>query len=210
MNKLPILVNFILDESGSMDDIKSSVISGFNEYIQTLTADKKSDYLFTLTTFNSGGIKTPYDAVSLIDVSKMEDKDYQPDQGTPLFDAIGKTILNIQEKVQEGQKVLVAIMTDGMENDSKTYNQSSIKALIDAHSKEGWTFAFMGANQDSYLTASKMGISRGNTMNWEATEEGSKGMLRSFGASNIAYAAAASDNTAFELFAKDQDKDLTK
>lgn len=36
MKKLPTIVNFILDKSGSMDSVRESTISGYNEYIQTL------------------------------------------------------------------------------------------------------------------------------------------------------------------------------
>lgn len=191
MKKLLTLVNFILDESGSMEEIKDSIVSGFNEYIQTLSKDQTVEYRFTLTKFSSSwGIKTPYLDTPLLEVSKMTDKDYEPDGGTPLYDAIGKTIKLVEEKVKKNQPVLVVIMTDGYENDSKEYSQAQIKLLIEAHKEDGWTFAFMGANQDSWLTSKGLGISRGNTMDWDSsTNESSVHALKSLAISNIVYAA---------------------
>ena len=48
-----VYVNFVLDETGSMDIVRDSTISGFNEYIKTLKKDAKGPILFTLTKFNS-------------------------------------------------------------------------------------------------------------------------------------------------------------
>ncbi len=42
-NKVSVV--FILDRSGSMDQVRRATISGFNEYVQTLKADRASALL---------------------------------------------------------------------------------------------------------------------------------------------------------------------
>ena len=58
-------------------------------------------------------------------------------------------------------------MTDGQENASTEYNQRKIFDLIKEKEKENWTFIFLGANQDSWLAGHAIGVSRGNTMNYD-------------------------------------------
>lgn len=177
--KKPTIISFILDESGSMDSIKDSVISGFNEYVSTLKK-QKGDFLFTLTKFDSVGVRVPYKLKAIKDVAKLSDETYRPGQMTPLYDAVCKTIKDLQKEVKTKQPVLVAIMTDGEENSSMEYTQKELEAMIKELQADGnWTFVFMGANQDSWAVAQKIGITRGNTMDWESSAKGV----------NIAYAS---------------------
>ena len=52
----------ILDESGSMDSIKSATINGFNEVVQTVKGVEKQfteqEHFISLVTFNGLGVKT--------------------------------------------------------------------------------------------------------------------------------------------------------
>lgn len=180
-------MNFILDESGSMSSITESVISGFNEYLLGL---KKSNYKFTLTKFDTTGIRTPYVNVDIKDVEPLDMKSYQPGQGTPLYDAVCETIIEVEKEAEDKQPVLVAIMTDGEENSSKEYTQTQLKKMIKRlEAKGNWTFVFMGANQDSWATAQLMGIQKGNVANWQATTRGT----------GQAFSAMAMSNTAYEM-----------
>ena len=55
--KVPTLViNFVLDETGSMESVRDATISGFNEYVETLKK-RPEDLLFTFTKFNT--LKAP-------------------------------------------------------------------------------------------------------------------------------------------------------
>mgnify|MGYP004566816155 FL=1 len=57
--------------------------------------------------------------------------------------------------------VVVTIITDGMENASREYNGKTIKELVERLRGEGWTFTYMGANQDSVEVAMSMSIRNG-------------------------------------------------
>jgi hypothetical protein len=53
------------------------------------------------------------------------------------------------EKAETPDNVIVAILTDGMENSSKEYSTLNIKRKIKIHEdKYNWKFIFLAANQD--------------------------------------------------------------
>ena len=87
------------------------------------------------------------------------------------LDAVDKQI-----KAIEDVAVVVTIITDGYENASKEYNGSSIKALVETLRKEGWTFTYMGANQDSMEVAMSMSIR--NARNFDYSSEGTRASMR--------------------------------
>ena len=163
MEQDPLVICFILDETRSMDKIKSETISGFNEYIEILKNDESSkSALFALTTFNSDKIQLVYDGIPLEKVEPLSDQNYHPAAITPLYDAIGRTIDTLKTR-HEGSPVLVVIQTDGQENASRQFSKKMVKDLIEERQKDGWTFAFLGADIDAYTASSAIGISKGNT-----------------------------------------------
>lgn len=169
MNELPTVVSFILDESGSMESVRDAVISGYNEYIHSLGA-KSDPMLFTLTKFDSNGIRVPFSLRPVADVPPLNRDSFTPGAMTPLYDAVCLTIRELERNVQPEQPVLVVIMTDGMENSSKEYTEKNLHEMIKRLDATGhWTFTFMGANQDSWAVATKFGIQAGNIANWDAT-----------------------------------------
>ncbi|MDD1777641.1 MAG: VWA domain-containing protein [Candidatus Helarchaeota archaeon] len=159
-------ISFILDETGSMNDVKGQTIAGFNEYIDNLKkGEASSKALFTLTKFNSEKVEIVCDDVSLACVNKLTNENYNPDHMTPLYDAVGKTIKSLESKMKgKKQHALVIIQTDGQENASREYTRQNIFSMIEDKKKLGWTFAFLGADQDAYLASVLIGISKGNTM----------------------------------------------
>ncbi len=177
MEKTKIFNVIILDRSGSMDCIRRAAVDGFNE---TLAGIKKAqekfcdtqEHFVTLVTFCSCEIKHVFDKIAVNDATLLKMEDYQPCCCTPLYDAMGFTINNMRKHVKDIQEavVVVTIITDGLENASKEYTGSSIKTLVESLREEGWTFTYMGANQDAVEVAMKMSIR--NSRNFEQTEEG--------------------------------------
>lgn len=167
------IVNFILDKSGSMNICQDETISGFNEYIQTIQKkakkDKSNKWLFSLTMFDTE-IEKPYVMVDLAKVKPLNKDTYRPGGMTSLYDAAVETLEKISHKVDnidEKTAVLNIIMTDGQENSSRKHDSACLNDLIKKLKKEGnWTFVFLGANQDSWLVGSTLGVDVGNTANW--------------------------------------------
>ena len=71
---------------------------------------------------------------------------------------------------------LVTVITDGYENASQHWSGPQIKSLVEELRHEGWTFTYIGANQDVEAVAGSMGIR--NTLAFEETEEGTKKCLK--------------------------------
>ncbi len=96
-----------------------------------------------------------------------------PNGNTALLDAIGRTIDETGARLAalaEGDrpgKVVIAIMTDGLENASKTCTWIDINEKI-RHQKEAykWEFLFLGANQDAIATAGKLSIAAGDSVTY--------------------------------------------
>ncbi|HOI88382.1 MAG TPA: VWA domain-containing protein [Lentimicrobium sp.] len=164
----------ILDESGSMESIKNTTISGFNELVQTIQGIEKQypeqKHFISFVTFNGFGIKTHLDKQSVSTLAPMDKNSYNPNSSTPLYDAIGMSVLKLKVDLggMENTSVLVTILTDGEENASKEFNGSQIKKIIDEQKRAGWTFTYIGANQDVEQEAMKISIT--NTMKFEAND----------------------------------------
>ena len=59
--------------------------------------------------------------------------------------------------------MIVAILTDGLENSSQDYTWQQIADVIKQQSEQyRWTFLFLGANQDAIATAAQMNITAAN------------------------------------------------
>lgn len=168
-----LYVSFILDETGSMGSVKSQTIAGFNEYVETLKAEPNAtDIRFALTKFNSDKVDVVYDGVKLSKVDPLTDESYRPSAMTPLYDAIGLTIKALESKFtgKKKQAALVVIQTDGMENYSKEFTSRNIFDMIDEKKKAGWTFVFLGADQDAWIAGQLLGLDRGNVMSYASTQ----------------------------------------
>ena len=204
--KKETLVNFILDKSGSMSPIVDSTISGFNEYVETLKKDGNK-YSFSLTFFDTE-VKQTYKNEPIKGVEKLNRENYSPDGMTALYDAVCRTINEVKNTVKKDQKVLTVIMTDGEENSSREYTQEQLKTKIAELEKEGnWSFVFLGANQDSWANASKIGISQMNTANFVATDAGMAKSMRTMASNTGNFAMSASGATA-KFFTKSDQADL--
>ena len=169
----------ILDASGSMYSIKNEAIAGVVETIQTIrtaqTENEEQEQLFSLVVFNSAHISTVYDRMPITKVSDFNEKDYQPTNCTPLYDAMGDSITNLQRYINDDDNVLVTIITDGYENASREWNHQRVFQLVEDLKKKNWLFTYIGANQDALAVAKDMGID--HSMNFMSDAAGTKAMF---------------------------------
>jgi len=164
--KQTTLVNVILDKSGSMSTKIADVIGGFNTYIAELKKDDVSDYLFTLTLFDTD-FAEKYLAEPLSAIADLDDKSYQPSGGTALNDAVGRTIKLIEGDSRNADKIITVIMTDGEENSSHEYSTDAVKVLIQAKEKAGWAFIFLGASLNAFQQGASYGIAAANVAQYD-------------------------------------------
>ena len=169
----------ILDESGSMQLIAKQAVSGLNETFQTIINAQKEhqeqQHFISFVTFNSEHINTVMNRLP-VDVSqKINWTEFNPNNCTPLYDAMGKSINELKKYVNDEDVVLVTIITDGMENASKMYRGSAIKELVSELKKKGWVFAYIGTNQDVDAVADGMGIR--SRMHYDYSQSGASDMF---------------------------------
>ncbi len=171
----------ILDESGSMSSIKNTIISGFNEVVQTVKGVAAQfpdqEHRISLVTFNSMAVKTLLKNEDVTKLDLIDDRKYNPNANTPLYDAIGESVAALKKITAEcsAYNVLVTILTDGEENASREYTGKTIKKLIDELKEQNWTFTYIGANHDVERFASSISIS--NSIKFEANEADIKKMF---------------------------------
>lgn len=169
-----VLVSFLLDETGSMQSCFDATLSGFNEYIRSLRDGRgKGKVVFSLTKFNSNETRMVHSAIPIQDVPALDKHNYNPEATTPLYDAIGRTVWAMEGSLKalaEKVQVIVVILTDGEENASVEFTQAQIFKLITAKKKEGWTFVFLGADQDAYRAAERLGVDRANAMAYDSRD----------------------------------------
>lgn len=169
-----IAVGLVMDESGSMLGTTNETISGFNGYLEDLQKEPV-EVLLTLTMFSAMGTveatHRPYCTNKNVkDVKPLDTSTYRPRGYTPLYDAIGATIRDLEQQADHGDKVkIVVILTDGLENASKEFNRGDIFDLIKKKEEEGWKFLYLGADQSQMQaeTASgAMGMSASSTVSY--------------------------------------------
>ena len=170
----------VLDASGSMYSIRNEAIAGVVETVQTIRTaqadNADQEQLFSLVVFNGARISTVYDRMPISKVPDFNGKDYQTTDNTPLYDAMGNAITNLQRYMDENDNALVTIITDGYENASVEWNHQRITQLVEDLKKKNWLFTYIGANQDALAVARDMGID--HSMNFAACPEGTKAMFR--------------------------------
>ena len=164
-------VSFLLDETGSMQEIKRDTMGGFNEYVETL---KKGggNIAFSLMSFNSNETKSRYVAEPIEKVASLTDDNYRPAAMTPLIDASVKIIKATAKAVKKRSDeplVLVVIQTDGYENVSEKYTAADLAKLVKAKTDAGWQFVFLGAGLDAFDAARSAGflIDRHKTVQYD-------------------------------------------
>jgi uncharacterized protein YegL len=181
-----VLVNVILDKSGSMSSKVQDVIGGFNLYLDELAKEPAVEYGFTLTLFDTV-VAMKYKAAPLAKVAKLDDASYRPSGNTALLDAIGETV---QAVSTDGfDKTVTVIMTDGEENSSREWTLQAIRELIKNKEAAGnWTFVFLGANLDAFTQGEMLGVPIPNAVRYDAANY--RGVYASLARSTNAFSSA--------------------
>lgn len=170
----------IIDRSGSMNKIKNDAIGGFNTFLQE-QKEVPGEATMTYVQFDDR-YEVVFENKDIQKVEPIDDKIYVPRGWTRLNDAIGRTVVTVGERLSKmdendrPKKVIVCILTDGEENDSREYTDTSkIKEMI-KHQKEkyNWEFIYLGADQDAFKEGAKYGIDLKDIQNFDRTARGIK------------------------------------
>lgn len=165
----------ILDRSGSMYKKRKDTIGSFNQMLEKQKREPGEAYI-TTALFNDQ-CDVLYSHTPIRETEELTEQDYYIGGNTALFDAIGK-VFHQTDSLLEGregdyeEKVLVFIITDGMENASVQYGRQQIKKLIEEKQKKGWVILFFGTDMEMIKLAEDTGIRKENTTCYPDTAEG--------------------------------------
>lgn len=171
-----LYLGIIRDHSGSMASKATAACQDFNEQIQKTVESAQATGLNVLVSVIECGVVS-WDAWGSESANKWDDvltpvdkvaklSVYKAVGNTPLYDAIGMMIdhFNMMPDIKNAQ-VLIEIMSDGDENASRRYTQSTISSLIRAKNLEdNWTIA---ARSNSARGFVQIGIPQENVFIWD-------------------------------------------
>ena len=154
------LIAALLDRSGSMEVSKEATEDGWREFING-HREVPGECKVTLAQFDTG-----YEVVYAgTPIAEVPDFVVIPRGMTALLDAVGTFVTEIGDQlsaVPEDDRpghVICLILTDGMENSSRTWTWDAVKALTEQQQNEwNWTFIFIGANIDAIDVGRRMGL----------------------------------------------------
>lgn len=192
------MICLILDRSGSMGGRENDVVNGVNSFIeeQKKLPDPAS---IAFVRFDTEDIERFRPMQSLAEVQPLTREDYVPRGGTPLLDAVGRTINQLETdwRIEKPDRCIVVVVTDGEENSSHEFTKEKIKSLIKAREdSKQWAFIYLGANVDAFAEGAALGFNLSNTAGYRNTARGvgstystlsaSVGVMRQSG-SNVAH-----------------------
>ena len=170
------------------------MVDGFKAFLAE-QREKPGECGLTLVQFDSND---PYDVIQdAVPVEKIPDltrEQYRPRGSTPLLDALGTLIEKASARLEEiegEEDQIVAVFTDGLENASRHWTRAKLFDVITERRNAGWTFVFMGANQDSYAEAGRLGLDDGSVQDFRGDREGVHAAFGSFNRAVGEYRSAA-------------------
>jgi len=167
-------VVLLIDESGSMGRLRDTTVSSANEFIASQREDAKTNNIKTFIsvyTFDGNHVKAIRDNVNVEEVREITNEDYNPIGMTNLYDGMGSVIATVNQKLASAKKkerpsVIITIITDGLENASKTFSMADIQKMYSKCNESNWAFMFMGANIDAFSVGSQLGFNVNNTIQY--------------------------------------------
>ncbi len=199
------LVTFLLDRTGSMQQIRDDTIGAFNAYLEGLQKGGAA-IDFTFIQFDSMSIDKICVQTPVGQVPQLTRETYEPRASTPLIDAAYKTVKAVEESLagDTETKVVICFHTDGEENSSTEHSWDELNALIKEKGKLGWQFNFMGVGLDAYDQGARMGISPQATVAYDHRDAEATRMAFGGVADNAcSYARAETPTTAFRPVQKE-------
>jgi hypothetical protein len=95
----------------------------------------------------------------------------------------------LDKRKEPGERCILAVMTDGLENASREDTKDTIKMLLNRKQEEGWLVLYLGATHDVWAQARAMGLHAGNVAAFDKQAVGVS--MAAIGTRSKRYAMAA-------------------
>lgn len=175
---------FIVDESGSMSSIRADTIGAFNEQLRTLRQAPENPKV-SLRTFASEVHDPVLWQEPLDRIEPLTEEDYRPGGKTAMIDAVCSTLDRLDgETFRERDDHLVIVLSDGKENNSTRYDAEYLRKRVKTMKEAGWTFLYLGDNQDLTEVEERTGM---DTRKYDSTAAGTRQASEDLSKSTQAY-----------------------
>jgi hypothetical protein len=165
-----------------MQGLVEDVVGGFNAFVSTQKSET-GDCTMTLVQFDSQNpFEVLHDATPISQVPDLTRNQYQPRGMTPLLDALGDLVTSVDRRLTglgTSEDQIVVVFSDGMENASSRWTRPTLFEAIEVRKAAGWTFVYLGANQDSYEEAGHLGFDDTNVQNFRGDGLGTRHAMSS-------------------------------
>ena len=174
------LISIVVDRSGSMESMQGETAAALSTFIK----DQSNGNTF-ITALKFDNYCERFIELERSTEVTISNSDVEPRGMTALYEAIGKSIEHTNTISKEFNKIIFVILTDGQENTSQgNYRGESgrklVKEMISDKEKNGdWSFFFLGANIDSQVVGSSLGMRGGRCIDFTPNAEGCSNAYRS-------------------------------
>jgi len=193
-------ITLILDKSDSMQNCHGATIEMVNTFIEDRRKDPE-DCTLSLVQFSthnsySDPLTRTFAGLPVKDAPRLTQHTYRLHGMTALLDAVGITINDVGKRLaalaedDRPDRVLIVVMTDGLENDSKKFTREQIINMTNHQRNDyRWEFMFLGADMDSFTAeqqAQDLGIFSNNSLNYRKGSTRAAGQCMTQSVSNYA------------------------
>jgi len=198
-------ITVVLDRTGSMESIRDDTIGGFNAFLNKQKTEPGTATM-TLVQFDS---QDPYEIVHrfkpIAEVTELTRESYVPRASTPLLDAIGRAINDLEHSLTELKaddrpaKVVMVVVTDGQENSSREFRKDQIEKMIkEKTEKNDWQFVFLSADLAAIGDAKAVGFFANAVLLYEKSSKGSADAWASLSNQTSAYRSSRKGKLGFD------------
>ncbi len=195
----------ILDRTGSMESIRDDTIGGFNAFLEE-QQQQPGHATLTLVQFDT---QDPYEVVHRLrpigEVPKLTRATYVPRASTPLLDAMGRGINDLEQSIMtlpeadRPSRVVMVVITDGQENSSREFRKDQIVKMIEEkQAKYDWQFVFLSADLAAITDALASGVKAAQAMAFDKTAQGTNAAWKSVSTRIAQFRAAAAPDVSFQ------------
>lgn len=189
-------ITVILDRSGSMESIREDIIGGFNAFVKDQRSQPGGATLSLVQFDSEDPFETIHRLAPIHKVPELNRDTYVPRGGTPLLDALGRGIIDLERTIdnmdhaEKPSKAVVVAITDGQENDSLEFTKDRIVKMIkDRSQKDDWQFVFLSADLAAIGDAMSYGIQPQAVLLFEKSSKGTFAACSSLSATISQYRA---------------------
>jgi len=188
-DQVPVLASFdwillLVDRSGSMANIVDATLRGMRRFIHQQQERSHTNLSVVAFGTNFDGDLQLQTLLDTTIVARNGDRSivpsmYQPAGDTPLLAAVWEVITRLERRKRKQDRVLLAIMTDGIENASgPNYSKARVRNRIKQKIADGWQIVYLGAELEAWKTGDYYGVGPLNALSWSPTQSGVEGIFQ--------------------------------